>query len=113
MINRDQAQLECMSDEVEFILKTTVGVSKDEFLKNDLLQHGICMSIITIGECANHLSDEFTEKYVEVPWIQIVGIRNVVAHGYRALNMEQIWEAVVTDVPQLREFLSKFCEVRP
>ncbi|MCL2183667.1 MAG: DUF86 domain-containing protein [Chitinispirillia bacterium] len=108
MINRDSAQLECMNKEVEFIIETTAGVSKDEFLKNELLQHAVCMSIITIGECANHLSEEFTEKHTDIQWMQIVGIRNMTAHGYRRLNMEQIWEAIITDVPRLRQFLSQF-----
>jgi len=108
MIDRDRTLLERMNEEVEFILKTTDGVSKDAFLKDSLLQHGVCMSIISIGECANQLSDEFTEKYNEISWIQIVAVRNIAAHSYQKLNMEQIWEAIASDVPQLRDFLSKF-----
>ena len=108
MIDSDRTQLVRMNEEVEFITKTTEGVSKDKFLKDSLLQHGICMSIITIGECANHLSDEFTEDHTEIPWIQVVAVRNIAAHGYWALNMEQIWEAVETDIPHLRNFLSKY-----
>jgi uncharacterized protein with HEPN domain len=104
----DKTQLARMSEEVEFITETTDGVSKDKFLSDSLLQHGICMSIITIGECANHLSDEFTEMYTEIPWIQMVSVRNIAAHGYWQLNMEQIWEAVISDIPRLREFLSRF-----
>jgi uncharacterized protein with HEPN domain len=108
MIDRDLTLLERMNEEIGFILKTTGGVSKDTFLKDPLLQHGICMSILSIGECANQLSDEFTEKYNEIPWIQIVAVRNIAAHSYQKLNMEQIWEAVMSDIPQLRDFLSKF-----
>jgi uncharacterized protein with HEPN domain len=105
MIDRDITLLERMNDEVGFIIKTTDGVPKDAFLKDPLLQHGICMSILSIGECANRLSDEFTEKYNEIQWIQIVAVRNIAAHSYQKLNMEQIWEAVVSDIPQLRDFL--------
>jgi uncharacterized protein with HEPN domain len=108
MIDRDLELVERINEEVAFIVKTTDGVSKDVFLKDSLLQHGICMSIISIGECANHLSEEFTEKYPEIPWVQIVSVRNIAAHSYQKINMEQIWEAVVSDVPQLRDFLSKF-----
>jgi uncharacterized protein with HEPN domain len=108
MNDRDKTLLERMNEEIAFIIKTTDVVSKDVFLKDSLLQHGICMSIISIGECVNHLSEEFTEKYPEVSWIQIVAVRNIAAHSYQKLNMEQIWEAVVSDVPQLRDFLSRF-----
>jgi len=108
MTDYDRTQLERMNEEVEFITKTTAGVSETDFLKDSLLQHGICMSIITIGECANHLSAEFTEKYTEIPWVQIVAVRNIAAHTYQQLDMRQIWKAVILDIPRLREFLSVF-----
>ena len=106
MIDRDKTQLEFMSEEVEFIIKTIAGVSKEEFLMDALLQHAICMSVINIGECANNLSEEFTERYTDIPWTQVIAVRNIAAHTYLRLNMEQIWKAATSDVPKLREFLS-------
>jgi uncharacterized protein with HEPN domain len=108
MRDRDQSHLEEMNEETEFIVRAVTGVSKDEFLKNDLLQRAICMAMINIGECTNRLSDEFTEKHDELPWIQMVGLRNVTAHGYRSLDMELVWKTVTTDIPKLRQFLAKF-----
>ena len=104
----DKTQLERMKKEVEFIIKVTNDVSKEKFLNDDLLQHGVCMSILTIGECANHLSEMFIEKHSEIPWIQVIAVRNIAAHGYWQLNMEQIWEAVVSDIPELHNFLTTF-----
>jgi uncharacterized protein with HEPN domain len=108
MIDRDKTHLERMSDEVEFITKTIDGISKDRFFEDSLLQHGICMSIVTIGECANRLSDEFTEKYPEVPWTKVIAVRNMVAHVYWQLDMELVWRAATMSIPELRVFLSKF-----
>jgi len=108
MIDRDKTHLERMMDEVEFITKTISGISKDTFLGDSLLQHGICMSIITIGECANHLSDEFIDKYNEVPWTKVIAVRNMVAHVYWQLDMELVWRAATINIPELRGFLSKF-----
>jgi len=107
MIDDDRTQLERMNEEVEFIIKTTTNVSKDDFLGDSVLQHAICMSIIAIGECANRLSDEFTEKYTEISWNKVVAVRNIAAHGYWQLDMELVWRAVVSDIPQLREFLTE------
>ncbi|MDR0310319.1 MAG: DUF86 domain-containing protein [Acidobacteriota bacterium] len=105
MIDRDKSQLKRMRVEVEFIIDVTTDASKEKFLNDDLLQHGVCMSLLTIGECANHLSAEFTEKHPEIPWIQVIAVRNIAAHGYWQLNMEQIWEAIASDIPELYEFL--------
>jgi len=105
MIDRDGTQLERMKEEVEFILKSTDGVSKELFLEDSLLQHGVCMALLTIGECAHHLSEEFKESHSEIPWIKVVAVRNIAAHGYWRLDMAQIWQAVVTNIPELHEFL--------
>ena len=107
MIDREKTQLEFMSEEVEFIIKNIDGVSEADFLKDDLLQHGICMSVISIGECANNLSDEFLERYPEIPWNKIIAVRNITAHTYQRLDMGLVWRAATLDVPKLREFLSK------
>ena len=107
MINRDRTYLGHMSEEIEFITKTIANVSRDTFLEDSLLQHGICMSIITIGECANNLSDEFIEKHEEIPWTKIIAVRNLAAHVYRQLDMDLIWRAATIHIPQLREFVSK------
>jgi len=51
---------------------------------------------------------EFREEYHEVEWIQIIAVRNIAAHGYWQLNMEQIWQATVEDIPMLETFFNRF-----
>jgi len=63
------------------------------------------MSLIVIGECANHLSEEFKEKHYGIEWIQIVAVRNIAAHGYWQLDIRQIWTAINEDLPALKRFL--------
>ena len=73
-------------------------------MHNDIVQHAITMSLITIGECANHLSEEFKEDHYQIHWVKIIAVRNITAHGYWQLNMEQIWQAVEDDFPGLYDF---------
>jgi len=68
------------------------------------------MSLLTIGECANHLSDRFRKSHSQIKWQQIVATRNIASHGYWQLNMEQIWQAIVDDIPELIEFFRRFIE---
>jgi uncharacterized protein with HEPN domain len=63
------------------------------------------MSILTIGECANRLSDEFKDRHSHIEWLQIVAVRNIAAHGYWQLDMRQIWQAIEEDIPVLNEFV--------
>jgi uncharacterized protein with HEPN domain len=104
---RDETLLRKMQEEVAFI-SSTAAVGKQQFLEDTMLQHAVCMALITIGECANHLSQEFKEANPETPWVQIIGVRNLAAHGYWQLDMRQIWQAIALDIPELEEFLRKW-----
>ncbi|GHS96046.1 hypothetical protein AGMMS50276_13800 [Synergistales bacterium] len=108
MNNRDAAQIERIAEEVSFIQKSVLGKSKEMFLQDELLQRAMTMALITIGECANHLSEAFLEQNDEIEWFKIVAVRNIAVHGYWQLNMEQIWQALIDDIPVLNSFLKGF-----
>ena len=108
MKERDYSYIERIKGELRFIRKALTGVSEKAFLTDDILQHAISMSLITIGECASHLSREFKEKHPAIEWVQIIAVRNIAAHGYWQLNMKQIWQAMEDDIPVLWEFFDKF-----
>ena len=64
------------------------------------------MALVTIGGCANHLSEEFIAVHPDMAWIQIVAVRNIATHGYWQLDMAQIWQALEEDIPKLESFVS-------
>jgi uncharacterized protein with HEPN domain len=65
--------------------------------------NSVGMSLLQIGELANHLSDEFLTAHKDVPWKQVIGLRNRVVHGYGMLDKEVIWETVNSDIPVLQQ----------
>jgi len=103
-MDRNLAQLKRIQEEVSFIENAIEGFTEIKFLEDEVVQRAICMSLITIGECANHLSEEFTEENSHIPWVEIIAVRNISAHGYWQLDMKQIWKAVIEDIPILKEF---------
>ena len=60
------------------------------------------MTLINIGELANHLS-EYVAAQSRIPFRQIVGLRNRAAHGYLVLNFQMIWATVQDSIPTLKE----------
>lgn len=64
------------------------------------------MNLFQIGETVNSLSDECREEMHGIPWHQIYGMRNVIAHGYESLQEERVWATVVDDIPRLAEQIS-------
>lgn len=80
------------------------GDSFESFESNLAFQESCSFDAIQIGEAANKLTDEFKEAHPEIPWHQIVALRNSVAHAYGYIDIEILWETVIDDFPALREF---------
>lgn len=65
-----------------------------------------------IGEAASQVSPATRTAFPGVPWRQIVGMRNILIHGYADLNLDFVWETIRTDLPRLHEILVKALEER-
>ena len=63
--------------------------------------NSICMSLLQIGELARNLSTEFTSAHADIPWRNIVGLRNVVVHEYGQLDPGIVWATLTEDIPEL------------
>ena len=77
---------------------------------NLLLQESVLFNLIQIGENVNHLSEEFKEKQSQIPWYQIVGMRNIITHGYGSIDILSVAETVKEDIPVLRAQCEFFLE---
>ena len=86
------------------------GDSFYDFVKDDDYRDVINMNIFQIGELSNQLSNEFKEKNSDVPWIQIYGIRNRLAHAYIDIDDSIIWSTVKNDTPALKEIIKKLID---
>jgi uncharacterized protein with HEPN domain len=58
-----------------------------------------------IGEAARRISESFRQAHPEIPWREIIGQRNILAHDYGDVDAELIWKAVTQDLPQLIGYL--------
>lgn len=90
----------------EEIFKTQkyFGNEYNLFRNNFIYKNAISMSILQIGELAGHLSEDFRDYHNEIPWRNIKGIRNFMAHEYGNLDTNVVWETVIEDIPRLHEY---------
>ncbi|MCL2069421.1 MAG: DUF86 domain-containing protein [Treponema sp.] len=77
------------------------GSDLNAFLYDKDYFNSVCMSLLQIGELARHLTPEFISAHTDIPWKNIVGLRNVVVHGYGQLDAEIVWATVTEDMPEL------------
>ena len=99
--DRDLAYLWDMREAAREIVAFMKGVPYVKFEKNHILRYATERQLMVIGEAANHVSEEFREKHPEIPWMQIIGQRNVLAHEYGEILVERIWLAATKSVPEL------------
>lgn len=79
-----------------------------EAFQNDLdFRDVVCMNIFQIGELANQISDEVKSELNNIPWAQMYGIRNILAHAYIKVDDKIIWETVEKDIPALKSVLDE------
>lgn len=71
----------------------------DAFLANELVQDAVLRNIATIGEAVSKLSKELTEKYADVPWVTISGMRNRLVHEYNGVNLKLVWNTIQFVIP--------------
>ncbi|MCL2480605.1 MAG: DUF86 domain-containing protein [Spirochaetaceae bacterium] len=69
--------------------------------------NSVCMSLLQIGELARHLTEEFIATHHQIPWKSIVGLRNIVVHGYGQLDAETVWVTITEDIPDLYQKCKK------
>ncbi|MDR1061625.1 MAG: DUF86 domain-containing protein [Clostridiales bacterium] len=63
------------------------------------------MNLLQIGEQAGRLDDDFYKAHNEIPWRQIIGVRNRIVHGYDDVDAPLIWQIIQEDLPELAKRL--------
>jgi uncharacterized protein with HEPN domain len=83
------------------------GITFEEFEKNDEKVFAVAHALEIIGEAARSVPEEKRAQYADVPWRSITGMRDKLIHGYFTVDLSRVWETVKSDLPSLREAVSK------
>ena len=98
----DRERLLDILEAIEKIERHTMG-GKEAFDSDELLQVWIIHHLQTIGEAASKLGSRFRKSHPEVPWAQIIGMRNILIHDYFAVDLDEVWVAANRDIPVLKK----------
>ena len=78
------------------------NLSLDEFIQNYQVNYAVVRCLEIIGEACKQIPQTMRNKYPEIPWQRIIGVRNVIVHEYAAVDIEIIWGTVKNDLPVLK-----------
>lgn len=70
-------------------------------------QSAVLQKLMVIGEAAGRLPKEFTRRFPEVPWVDIIAFRNIAVHEYFAIRWDIVWVAATGEVPVLKAQVEK------
>lgn len=101
--SRDYGRLEDILKYARNVETIVSGITYDEFVKDIRIYYSVMKNVEVIGEAANMLTRHFRETYTELPWRQIVSMRNVLVHGYAQISDTDLWQTATNDIKPLRE----------
>ena len=88
-------------DEAEFISSQVDGLTKPQYLQDEVLKRAFVRSIEIIGEAVKKLPAEFREKHPTIQWRLIAGMSDKLVHEYFGVDHEIVWDAAVNRVSDL------------
>jgi len=100
---RDLSALRDMHDAMRMAAEHVVGLRKETAGQAPHPRDACLYRILVLGEAATRVSAELQQQHPEVPWSDIIGMRNVLIHGYEKVNWDVVWDAVQEDFPRLQQ----------
>ena len=75
------------------------SMSYDDFVANRLVRDAVLHCLTVVGEAANRIAKESYAELPQLPWRDMIGLRNFVVHQYEDVNMPIIWDVIQRDLP--------------
>lgn len=90
-----------MRDHAREAVDLAAGHSREDLDRDRMLNLALVRLAEVIGEAASQVPTEFRERYPDVPWQQIVGLRHRLIHGYDQVDFDILWTIIQDDLPPL------------
>jgi len=101
MNDLDRTRLQHMLDSARVVAQLTQEHDQADLDHDSLLVGGIAWYIGVIGEAASKVSKELQDATPQIPWPQIIGMRNRLVHGYFDIKLDRLWLTAVESIPVL------------
>ncbi|MEA2054372.1 MAG: DUF86 domain-containing protein [Candidatus Thermoplasmatota archaeon] len=101
-----------ISENIDQIENDVEGMLKEEFLKDKKTQRSVLWGLAIIGEAIKNIPSKMKEKYPEINWKGVIGMRNIIIYRYSTIRMEDIWYLVKNKLPELKQVISELLKER-
>ena len=112
-MSRDSASLLDIYAAGQNVLAYAQGLSQAELEADGMRLSAILYQILIVGEATKRLSSEFRSQHPEIPWDDIAGMRDVLAHQYDRVNFKILWRVIQHSFPELLDRIAPLLPDEP
>jgi uncharacterized protein with HEPN domain len=105
MLRDDFIRVRHMLDAAKEAISFVDNKTRDDLENNRMLALSIVKSIEIVGEAASKVTKGSREEHPEIPWTDIVAMRNRLIHAYFDIDLDRVWDTVTDDLPSLTALL--------
>jgi len=105
-VRSDHVYLAYIRESIELV-EVYTREGEDSFSTDLRTQDAVLRRMETLADAAAHFSNDLKARHPQIRWRQISDFRNVLAHGYREIRLDQVWQAIVHDLPALGAVVGK------
>ncbi len=105
MKSKDRIILQKIINYIDDVQKYTEGLEAKDFLDDKKTITACAFTVSQIGELVKEVTDETMEKYNNIPWNSIKGMRNRIVHDYENVDLSVLWGTIKESLPELKEKL--------
>lgn len=111
MSRDEQERLRDIKDAITAIREHLANAGEASAAKEDSLLHdALLFQFVVIGEAVKHLAPETRESTPEIPWADIAGLRDLIAHEYFRIDIHRVHEIVERDLPPLERAIDQLVD---
>jgi uncharacterized protein with HEPN domain len=107
VIRYDAVYLRHIQDAISRIEEYVAGLDQEAFMSTRLVQDGVIRQFEIIGEATKNLTEALKDRYPDIPWKDIAGMRDKLIHQYFGIDLAAVWETVVHDLPPFKFDISQ------
>lgn len=105
--------LQDMLEAIEKVAGFTCGTDEQRFRTDDKTVFAVVRALEILGEAAKNVPEDIRNRYPQVPWREIAGMRDKLTHEYFGVNLDVIWKAAQIELPRLVPLIARaLAEVR-
>ncbi|HPQ53771.1 MAG TPA: DUF86 domain-containing protein [Spirochaetota bacterium] len=97
-------------DSIKDIESFVNDITCEQFIDDHLRRNAVVRSLEVIGEAAKKIPDTLRERYSDIPWKRMAGMRDKLIHGYFGVDWASVWETATIRIPEIQSLIEKMLQ---